>query len=352
MTLTDIRLQNYRSYTDSSFELSEGVNIIVGPNAAGKSNLIEALMLVSNGVAYRRKKDLINTGSEWARIDVHNNQNEVRTLKLTQNTQPPARTYEISSKEYKRLPFTEKNPVVLFEPNNLFLLQGEPSDRREYIDGLLAQTSPTYSSYLSRFKRTLAQRNNLLKHRPGDKDQLFVWSLRFSELATKIIEERIKLVDKINQQTSSVYSQIAGKKQSVKLVYKNSVEFNSDYSAQLLKKLEKSRQEDIARGFTSYGPHRDDVLFELNKKAASNQASRGEIRTILLALKTIEINLLQEATGKTPLLLLDDVFSELDGARRKALTSHISGIQSVITTTDADVVIKNFAQDYQIIPLG
>lgn len=352
MSLTDIRLQNYRSYSDSSFELSPEVNIVVGPNAAGKSNLVESLLLVLSAQAYRGKKDLIKNNKSWARIDAHTDKNELRTLKITEENSKPEHIYEIDKRIYKRLPFSQKQPVVLFEPNNLFLLQDDPSARRAYFDQLISQNVSEHTSVLLKYKRALAQRNTLLKNNPDDASQLFVWSLRLSELADKIVSGRLRIIEEINKQISQTYSEIARKKYTLRIDYKSSVPTGGNYSAQLLKKLETSTFEDKMKGFTSHGPHRDDFLVFLNENPASGYASRGEIRTIILTLKIIQLRLLEQTTNKKPLFLLDDVFSELDGSRRKSLTNYIQNYQSVITTTDADIVQKSFSQKTQIIALA
>jgi DNA replication and repair protein RecF len=190
-----------------------------------------------------------------------------------------------------------------------------------------------------------------LKTNPNDTGQLFVWSLRLSELADKIVKLRLETLEKINQKTSETYSKIAHKKSSLSLEYKTSVKADSNYSANLLKKLESNINEDRQRGFTVFGPHRDDFLVFLDGQQAANFASRGEVRTIILALKIIQLSLLEESTGKRPLFLLDDVFSELDGARRRALTNYLKDYQAVITTTDADIIMKSFSQKAQIIAL-
>ncbi len=165
MIFTDIRLQNYRSYIDSSFELGAGVNIVVGANAAGKTNLLEALMVNSVGKSYRsRDSNLTHRDSTWARIDVHTSDNTQRTTKL--QIDPAGRlqkTFEIDNKIYKRFPPTQKQPIVLFEPNDLRLIENEPSLRRNYFDDLLEQYVTSYEQHRSHYKRVLAQRNALLK---------------------------------------------------------------------------------------------------------------------------------------------------------------------------------------------
>lgn len=351
MVFTDIRLQNYRSYKDASFDLDGGVTIIVGPNAAGKSNLVEALLLAANTTSYRGKAGLLRHGAPWARLDVHTAANTTRTIKI--NTDENGKTrleYVTNEKTYKRLPFQQRQPAVLFEPNNLLLMHGEPQARREYLDTLSSQLEDSYAGVMSRYKRTLAQRNALLKAPYLDKKQLFVWDLRLSELADNIVRQRTSLIDLINQRLSDAYSQISGKKSSLVATYKPIVT-GGNYSAGMMKKLEKDLEFDLARGFTGTGPHREDFLITLNQKPIEVTASRGETRTLLLTLKIIEMELLEQKTAAKPLLLLDDVFSELDNSRRQALTKYLQKYQTIITTTDADIITKNFSQAAQLISI-
>jgi DNA replication and repair protein RecF len=353
MVLTDIRLQNYRLYKDSSFELDGGITIVVGPNAAGKSSLIEALLLVANGTSYRGKIGTINYESDWARIDVHTDRNTSRTVKLVcgPDKEKPGFEFIIDTKPYKRLPYAQKQPAVLFEPNNLSLLHNEPQPRREYLDNLASGIDSGYATTLSKYRRTLAQRNTLLKNPNPTKDQLFVWDVRLCELAGEIVRQRLQLTMLINEKLSAVYSKIATKTTELNVSYESPID-TGNYSANLLKKLESELQADLARGFSGSGPHREDFSVTLGKKPVSIAASRGETRTLLLSLKVIELELLEEKSKVRPLLLLDDVFSELDGTRRKALTKFLRKYQTIITTTDADVILKNFSQNCQIIPLN
>ena len=352
MIFTDLRMQNFRSYQDGSFEIGEGVTIVVGPNAAGKTNLIEALMMAATGNTYRGSDALIAHGSEWARIDAHTAGNNARTVKLrTQNGRRTEKEFEIDGKSYKRLPAPQRQPVVLFEPNDLQLLHGEPGGRRDLADNLIEQLDEGYGALRNQYKRTISQRNALLKQASRDSTQLFIWNVRLAELASGVVGKRLSLVDAINDKLSGLYSEISKQPTDVVAVYKSSIG-HENYATALLRALERDIELDYARGFTGHGPHRDDIAFLFKGRNAAAQVSRGEIRTLLLSLKIIELELIKEHSGSRPLLLLDDVFSELDGTRRKALTNFLKDYQAVITTTDADVVIKHFTAECTIIPLG
>ena len=345
MLFTDIRLQNFRSYIEESFDLGPGVNIIVGPNTAGKTNLLEALMLSAIGKSYKANDAiLIRQDEEWARVDTHTNNNQSRTVKIVKNQNDKAeKTFEIDSKVYKKLSITNKYPVVLFEPNDLNLLQNEPSGRREYIDNFIDQFIVGHIALTTKMKRILSQRNALLKQPTINKNLLFTWDLRFLETANLVVQNRLKVVGLINKKLETIYSSLAGKKTKTSFVYESKVDLEN-YSTDLMGSLEKNLDLDRLRGFTSCGPHRDDITAYFGSTPLIQSASRGENRTFMLALKIIELEILETETSKRPLLLLDDVFSELDGARRRALTNYLDGFQTLITTTDADAIMQNFAE--------
>lgn len=350
--LTYVRLQNFRSYTDGSFEFEPGVNIIVGPNASGKTTIIESVQLALQGSSFKASdKELRKSGSPWTRIDI-GMQHELRVVKISgKEDGATEKVYDIEGKIYKRLSSAKLYPVVLFEPNHLLLLSGSPELRRNFLDNLITQTSPNYSSILRNYKRVLAQRNALLKRpRRPQAEELFVWNLRLSELAGKIVADRLDIIEKINQNISALYSEISGVPTTVKFTYSSPIPLQT-YETSFLSALEKMLDRDIALGFTCRGPHREDVTVHINDKPVSDVASRGEIRTLILVLKMLEAKFIEDANGKRPILLFDDVFSELDGKRRQALVSFLESYQSIITTTDADVVIEHFTNDANVIPV-
>ncbi|MEI8338685.1 MAG: DNA replication and repair protein RecF [bacterium] len=349
--ITDIHLQNFRSYKDSSFEVSPGVNIVVGPNASGKTNLLESILVVCKGSSYRvSDQDLICFKKPWTRLDAHLSDNTLRTVKIIKDPSP-SKTYEINEKTYKRLSLNLSLPVVLFEPNHLQLMTGSPERRRSYLDELLEQTSVGYGGLLRQYKRVLAQRNSLLKQSASFKDEvIFPWNIKLSHLAGQIVRERTRLIQEINKLLPSIYRELSKSKTSVKMEYLGT--WPADvYETSLLKKLESSIEMDRIKGFTSSGPHREDFVIMLNNHPASETASRGETRTAVLALKIIELQIIESSREQTPILLLDDVFSELDGKRRHALTDYLDKYQTFITTTDADLVVKNFARKCNVIAL-
>jgi DNA replication and repair protein RecF len=349
--IDSIRLQHFRSYADSSFEFDSGVNIVIGPNASGKTNLLEAILVLASGRSFRgRDTDLVRFSRSWARLDGYFGA-QARIIKLVQENHKILKTFSIDGKEFKRLSLDKSLPVVLFEPSHLQLIGRGPEFRREYFDDILERTRIGFKALSSNYRRALSQRNSLLKQSPTRaRKQLFAWNIRLSELGAQIAQARHELGTQINKSIGRSYSQIAAKRSKVELVYDSPFDFAS-YSSRLLAKLEATESADFERGFTAYGPHREDFVLQLNKQLAQTTASRGEIRSLLIALKIFELELVEKIRSAKPIFLLDDVFSELDGARRRQLVDHLKNRQTIITTTDADTVVNYFAGSHNLIPL-
>lgn len=342
--VASLRLQHFRSYDDARFTFTDGVNIIVGPNASGKTNILEAVLVAALGNSFRaRDAELVQTGAEWARLDVETN-GKTRVVKL--QTSPNgmlAKSFEIDGQNLVRLHLNRTTPAVLFEPDHLLLFTGAPDMRRGFLDDLLEQVEPSFGPIRRHYRRVLTQRNALLKKQPhGVREQLFVWNLRLSELGGQIAVRRMRLIDQINEQLGDFYARIAGRSHEVRLRYATQSD-PEQYESTLLKRLESAVDIDLVRGFTGAGPHRDDVIAEIDGRPMAEVASRGELRTLVLAIKMLELQILEQARGAKPLLLLDDVFSELDTKRRQALTYFVRDYQTFLTTTDADVAKHHFA---------
>ena len=377
--ISDIRLQHFRSYTDDAFEFTPAVNIIVGPNASGKTNLLEAILVMARGSSYRaRDSDLVQYDQPWARLDatvstegeaavsakkkparqatetgndaVVEPPTSSRTVKII-NQPTPSKTYEIEGRVYRRLLASKTLPVVVFEPNHLFMLSGSPELRRSYLDDLLEQIDSVFSRLRKDYRRVLTQRNALLKRHGHDAaGQIFPWNVRLSELGGSLVQARLAMLADMNKEASQLYGSLAHKDTEVELRYESKLPAEG-YASALLRALETNFGLDVARGFTGAGPHREDISVLLGGHPAQTTASRGEVRTAVLMLKVMELRLIGAARGVRPILLLDDVFSELDGARRQALTAYLQDYQTFITTTDADVVVEHFMDTSRIIPL-
>jgi DNA replication and repair protein RecF len=352
--ITDIHLEKFRSYNNESFEFSPGINIVVGPNASGKTNLLEAILFIAIGDSYRTHSlaEIINNKADTARLETHGDKNDIRIAYLERQGDSASKQFKINDQPYRRLSFARRLPIVLFEPNNVLIITGSPELRRNFLDDLLEQLKPGYGSLRRQYKRALTQRNNLL--RQGElvaSQQLFVWNIRLSELGEQIATNRHELVESMNKSAETLYRKLSGGKLSLQLVYDSHLPIKQ-YGSQLLHRLESSIDRDIERGFTSHGPHRDDLQIMLNGFDVQTKASRGEVRTLMLVLDIIQTQLIEAAHNQKPILLLDDVFSELDGARRQALTKFLKPYQAFITTTDADIVIQHFSQTCKIIPVN
>ncbi len=338
--IASLRLQNFRSYTDRLFKFASSANIIVGPNTAGKTNIIEAILVARIGGSYRTSDvNLISFNKTWTRIDCIDDDIK-RTIKIKRDQTPP-KSFEINTQVYKRLPAALKLPIVLFEPNHLGLLNGPPEGRRAYLDNLIEQIDSEYGKILRKYTRAISQRNALLKNtvKPTN-NQMFPWNIRISQLAGQIVSARYLYIAQINNKLPGIYSKLSGDKVKTTIIYKPQLPVNS-YESHYLKMLETSLSEDLRIGFTTYGPHRDDLVFMFNNHYSNTYASRGELRTAILALKVTELEIIKIQAKSNPIVLLDDVYSELDSFRRKALTGYLKTNQTFITTTDADVVSSN-----------
>ncbi len=211
---------------------------------------------------------------------------------------------------------------------------------------------PGFKTLLANYRRVLAQRNALLKQpKSHATKQIFAWNIRMSELGTKIAEARMQLITDINKSISHNYSQISQKNSKVEVFYDAQFAVEN-YASRLLHKLENNLEDDFNRGFTAYGPHREDIIFYLDGQPANLTASRGESRSLVLALKIFELELAKDTYQESPIFLLDDVFSELDGKRRHALVDYLKTHQVIITTTEADAIIDHFTEGSNIIPLS
>lgn len=342
--LTNLRLQNFRSYKDESYEFEPGVNIIVGPNASGKTNLLEAILVLARGSSYRtRDLELVRFGAPWAKLTGFFEKHQ-RIAKLEKTGETIKKTFELDDNSLHRLSLEREIPIVFFEPEHLQTLTSGPDARREFLDELIVRVRPGYKSTLSGYRRTLAQRNALLKRgQTYGEHQLFAWNVRLGELGQQIVLARLELIEDINKNLSKVYGRIANKRSRARLEYATKFP-PSSYASRLVSQLEKDTKLDFERGFTAHGPHREDVLIYLNEHPIDQTASRGETRSLLLALKKLELEIIETARHQKPILLLDDVFSELDGSRRQALVEMVGNYQTVLTTTDADTALAYFSR--------
>lgn len=326
-----LHVLNIRSHNEYSIELSPEVTIITGANGSGKTSLLEAVYLSLQGSSFKGSDgDMLKREAPWWRIQIILQDLDERVVKFDPSKTTSRKQFVIDSKTTARIPAKLKHPVVLFEPEDLRLLHGSPTRRRQFIDRFISQLNPLYGPSLRKYERALKQRNNLLKNAYIADDQLFAWNVALAEHGAYIIEQRIAFIEQINQNLAALYQEIAGTHDDVSIHYSHT--FVGDVKQKLLNELHTHLDRDRYLGNTSIGPHRHDVIFEINNSPALSTASRGEARTIVLALKFLEVEIIQQLTAKQPIILLDDVFSELDATRQKLLTSQLKGHQIIITS--------------------
>lgn len=335
-----VAVQHFRTHDTFVLDLSPQVTLITGKNGSGKTSLIEALYLALQGASFKSSDgDVLQYDQPWWRVDVRFGDESQRSATFDPSRTSGKKQFIIDGKKNYRLLPRYKYPVVLFEPEDLRLLHGSPTRRRQFIDRFISQLEPLYATTLRKYDRALKQRNNLLKQPDMSADDLFVWNVTLSEYGAAIIEQRIQFIETINEQLSEVYRSIAHTNDSVSMHYSHTLV--GSVQQKLLDALHASTQRDHYLGYTSVGPHRHDVICKFNDNLALTVASRGEVRSMVLALKFIEVTIIEQLTGKKPLILLDDVFSELDESRQEALMAHSRDHQMVIATTNSQSTIQS-----------
>jgi DNA replication and repair protein recF len=332
MILKTLRVQNFRTHSDFILEIGEKSTLISGANGSGKTSLLEAIYFALQGTSFRSsdKEILRNDGSSWFRIDLKDSRDSLRTIIFNNAVQKSKKQFLVDGNKKARLSANLRIPVVLFEPDDLQLLSGSPTRRRNFLDYFLSQIFPSFQLALTRYNKALKQRNNLLKRDNVSKDELFPWNLMLAEYGAEIISKRQDFLELLNSKIEEVYFEISGVKDEIKIDYLGEKVSKNEILAILSENIER----DKILGYTNFGPHKHDIQFIFNKKPAQNVASRGENRSLVLALKFIETDILSDLTSKRPIVLLDDVFSELDDDRQKLLTKHFSKYQTIITSTN------------------
>lgn len=349
MRLTNIKLENFRNYPEYHYEFpaDKEVIVLIGPNGTGKTNLLEAIYMLSLGKSFRSllQDDLVNWDMEYLRCTAHALiDDEDCHLEVFYSTKPVRRkNFKKNGVNLKNSEYLGNLLTVLFHPEDLNMLYLNPSLRRRYLDIVLSQTDKHYLLALTKYKKALKQRNALLgqlreAHFNGSsasssetslQEDLSAWDEEIVEYGTPIISKRLEFTAFLNEKIEKIYHKISGEKEVISIEYVSKV-IPGNYAETLLAR----RRHDTFKAETSIGPHRDDLHFFLNGKNICTSASRGEFRTLLLALKLAEIEFIKARTGKNPILLLDDVFSELDRKRQTHLLKSIKGCQTIITTCD------------------
>jgi len=339
MKIASIRVVNVRSHSDTHVSLAPTTTLITGANGSGKTSLLEALYISLRGTSFKATdSEVVREMSEWYRIETKDDEGLVRAITFDTRGDKRQKHFTVDGKTNKMLLARYRYPVVLFQPDDTRLINGSPARRRKYLDQVITQYNPQYGSTLRRYERVLAQRNKLLKQPAITTDQLFAWDVILSNLGAEIIAARQAYIAEVNQRLQGYYQRIAGDTTHVSVQYNANGESTSQ---SLLDRLHRSAERDIILGNTSTGPHRHDFAISLADKPAESTASRGEVRTIILALKYIEVDTLFSHTNQHPIVLLDDVFGELDEQRQKQLLTDLTDSQVIITSTESHKAAKH-----------
>ena len=350
MQITELTLRSYRSYETLHLAFDPGVQIFLGANAQGKTNIIEALYYAAFGRSHRTSSDaeLIRVGEDGAHIALSFRRHDVPGALSFTFARGARRRIEYAGESLRQRDLVGILPMVLFSPEDLFLVKGAPALRRRYLDAELSQASPAYYGELLRYTRILKQRNAVLKdirERLAAPDDLLPWDAQLAKSAAYIVTRRTSAVAQLGELSARVQSVLAAGEE-LTLVYDIAGAApesgaKDDMTERLYlwynKMLREGRARDIARAATGVGPHLDDLVLRVGGMNLRSFGSQGQQRTGALALKLAELFYLQENVGEAPILLLDDVMSELDADRRRALLDFIrhENIQTFITATDA-----------------
>ena len=342
MNIRSIELKNFRNYENLEISFDEGTNILFGDNAQGKTNILEAAYMSGTTKSHKgsRDREMIRFGDEEAhlktvvvrggreyQIDMHLKKNRAKGIAID----------KIPIKKASEL-FGILN-IVFFSPEDLNIIKNGPAERRRFLDSELCQLDRIYLADLTNYNKILAQRNKLLKdmiYRPSLSDTLPVWDMQLIETGKKIIRRRKQFVDELREIVSDIHYRISGWKEELFLKYEPNIDdiFFED-------ELSRAKEKDKKLCQTSVGPHRDDLLFSIGDVDIRKYGSQGQQRTSALSLKLSEIELVRKSISDTPVLLLDDVLSELDSSRQNYLLNNISDTQTIITCTGLDEFVRN-----------
>ena len=342
MIVKSLELNHFRNYTNLEIDFEAGTNILYGDNAQGKTNILEAIYLSGTTKSHKGSKDkeIIQFGEDESHIRIFIEKQEKQfqiDMHLKKNRTKGIAIDQIPIKKASEL-FGILN-IVFFSPEDLNIIKNGPAERRRFMDLELCQLDKIYLSELAKYNKILNQRNKLLKDiyfRPDVKDTLPIWDMQLLEYGQKIIKSRRKFVSELNEIVTQIHSKISGGREEMILTYEPNV--TEDLLEQELIRVQ---EKDLKLGQTTVGPHRDDMSFTIHGVDIRKFGSQGQQRTSALSLKLSEIELVKKVIKDTPVLLLDDVLSELDSNRQNYLLNNICGTQTIITCTGLDEFIRN-----------
>lgn len=349
MNVTRLGFENFRNLENGEIFPCDTINVIFGSNAQGKTNLLESIWLFTGGHSFRGTRDC-----ELPRL-VNGKNAESAALSMTLFTEGREQELKLLFKSGRRqsvINGVEKKTgsalvgkfcAVIFSPEHLLLVKEGPARRRAFIDGALCQAKPAFARVLTNYNKALLQRNALLKdipRHPELRDTLDIWDERLILFGTQVILERIAFCRTLAPAAAEIYAGIAKEKEAVTFSYApfQDADTQEELAARFFAALKGNRETDVRMGFTSAGPHRDDFTIQIDGLSARTYGSQGQQRSIVLALKLAEADILFEKTGERPVILLDDVMSELDMSRRDYLLNHLEGRQVFITCCDPETV--------------
>ena len=363
MKLTNLQLQNFRNYESVQLEFTDGVHVFIGENAQGKTNLMESIYTLAMTKSHRttNDKELIGWNKEFATIKGTVEKTTTKT-NLELQFSKKGKIAKVNYLEQKRLSSYLGNlNVILFAPENLTLVKGSPQNRRKFVDMELGQMSSLYLYDLVEYNRVLKQRNTYLKQLAIKKKQpdeyLDVLSEMLSELASKIVFHRLDFMKQLEALAIPIHDQLSLGREKFSVSYQATIPLEDGLTPSQMKEIymnqfKKNQTREADQATTLIGPHRDDLIFYLNEVPVQTYGSQGQQRSTVLSLKLAEIELMKLSTGEYPLLLLDDVLSELDDDRQTHLIKAIENkVQTFITTTSLDGIKQQFINEPVVIPI-
>lgn len=352
MYLSHIKLLNYRNISSLSIDLDPRVNIFVGDNAQGKTNLLESIFLLGRGKSYRSStNDLIMWNKEQSSVDGFFLKDNMKDhIKIIINNSNMNITFN-DKKILKKNALSSKFYMILFSPEDLKLIKEGPENRRKFLDNELSLIKPSYGQLIKDYNKVLFQRNNLLKsfHKEQDKpDTLEIWNEQLVHFGSKIIRQRISFLKKINDLTKKIHGELTKNREELQLFYISNLIKNKndldDLENVYKQKIKHNFNLDFRKGYTSIGPHLDDIKVNINQYDVKLFGSQGQQRTVALSLKLSEIQLIQQEKGENPIILLDDVMSELDSKRQEEIIKYFKDLQVFITCTEFN--FGNYLQNH------
>lgn len=337
MKVLELQLKHFRNYAQGLFRPGPGITILHGQNAQGKTNILEAVFLCCLGRSHRTAKDkeLISHDEQTALVQLSCEKTGVKRNIRMNLIRDERRKLLIDGQPAQNIgQLMGQLNCVLFAPEHLNIVKLGPLERRRFIDMEISQTHPAYFYSLQQFNRVLRQRNKLLKlayEQPELLETLPAWNEQFARLSAYIIEQRLAFLERLSKLAAQNHSDISGGKESLAIAYEPNLGLVDE--GQILDKLEQGKKQDLRFGSTQIGPHRDDFSMFLSGRDLKLYGSQGQIRTATLALKLSELDFIHEETDEWPILMLDDVFSELDEQRQGYLLERVFPVQTLITTT-------------------